>query len=93
MNKAQFTDAQVREILNSVGEQDTVQAVCRRQGISRTTFYQWRAKARAFDDAQQAERLRDLETENGQLKQQVALLLLDYNALRVALVNEATPSC
>ncbi len=93
MNKSQFTDDQIREILNSVGGQDTIQSVCRRQGISRTTFYRWRAKARSYDDALQAKRLLDLELENGQLKRQVAELLLDYNALRVALVNEASPAC
>jgi putative transposase len=93
VKKAQFTDAQIKEILNAANGQDTVQAICRQRGISRTTFYRWRAKARAVDNAQQAERVRDLEAENGQLKQKVALLLLDYNALRVALVKEATPSC
>lgn len=93
VNKGQFTVDQIREILNSVGSQSTIHSACRRQGISRTTFYRWRAKVRAYDDALRAERLRVLEEENGQLKRKVAELLLDYNALRVALVNEASPAC
>lgn len=93
VNKGQFTDDQIREILNSVGAQDTIQVVCQRQGISRTTFYRWQTKVRAYDDALRAVRLRELEMENVQLKRKVAELVLDYHALRVALVNEASPAC
>ncbi len=93
MSKSKFTDDQIREILSSVRGQDTIQSVCRRQGISRTTFYRWRAKARSYDDGLQGMRLRELEMENGHLKRKVAELLLDYNALRVALVKEASSAC
>ncbi|HRB81174.1 MAG TPA: transposase [Nitrospira sp.] len=93
MKKLRFTEDQIRKILSSAGGRNTIHAICRKQRISKSTFYRWRSQLRAHDEASQTKRLLDLEMENGQLKRQVAELLLDYNALRVALVNEASSAC
>lgn len=93
VTKSSFTDEQIKEILRAVRGQNTIQTVCRQQGISRSTFYRWRAKARAHEHALQGKRLREHEMENGQLKRQVSELLLDFNALRVALVKEVSSAC
>ncbi len=42
--------------------------VCRQHGISAATFYQWRSKYGGMN-VSDMQRLRELETENGRLKQ------------------------
>ena len=55
--------------------------VCRRHGISRQTFYRWRAKYGGLE-VSEARRLRQLEDENRRLKQLVADLSLDNRFLK-----------
>ena len=55
--------------------------VCRRHGISRQTFYRWRAKYGGLE-VSEARRLRQLEDENRRLKQLVADLTLDNAILK-----------
>jgi putative transposase len=58
--------------------------VCRRHGISPQTFYHWKAKYGGLEVAD-AKRLRRLEDENRRLKQLVADLTLDNQALKAVL--------
>ena len=75
MRPSKFTDEQVRAALHEVRDGTSAVAVCRRLGITETTFYRWRAKhdAAASPDVR---RIRELEDENRRLKQLVADLVL-----------------
>lgn len=73
MRKSRFTKEQIIGIL---AEQERGQAtgdVCRRHGISTTTFYKCKANAR---------KLGTLETENARLKRLLADSMLDVAVLK-----------
>ena len=55
--------------------------ICRRHGVSRATFYGWKAKFGGLD-VSEAKRLRQLEDENGRLKRLLADSMLDNVALK-----------
>ncbi len=55
--------------------------LCRKHGISETTFYKWKDKFGGMT-VSEARRLRSLEQENGRLKQIVADQALDIRALK-----------
>lgn len=59
----------------------TVGDVCRKHGITPTTYYRWRQR---FDPAQadEARRIRELESDVDRLKRLVAELLLDKQMLQ-----------
>lgn len=61
-----------------------VDDVCRRLGVSRVTFYRWKAKFSGMQ-VSDAKRLRQLEDENRRLKQMVADQALDIQALKAVL--------
>lgn len=69
------------EVLLSQGR--TVGTVCRNLGISEQTYYRWRNEYGGMK-VSQAKRLKDLEKENGRLKQAVAELTLDKQILQEA---------
>jgi putative transposase len=80
MKKARFTDEQILVILREA-ESGKVAEVVRKHGISRETLYRWRTKFRDMG-LQDVKRLRQLEDENRRLKQTVAELVLDNQALK-----------
>ena len=55
--------------------------ICRQHGISEQTFYRWKAKYGGLE-LSEAKRPRQLEDENRKLKQLVADLSLDKQALQ-----------
>ena len=55
--------------------------LCRKYGISGATFYKWKGKFGGME-VSDARRLRGLEDENRRLKQMVANLSLDIEALK-----------
>ena len=59
-----------------------VAELCHQHGFSPASFYQWRAKYGGME-ANEAQRLRELETENGRLKRLLAEAHLDIEALKV----------
>jgi putative transposase len=81
MRKSQFSDEQQIAVVQQVATGSTIPEVCRKFGITETTFYRWRAK---YDGvaASDARRLRTLEEENRRLKQLVADLSLDNAMLK-----------
>lgn len=81
MKRTRFTDEQIVGILHEGAGAGTVREVCRRHGITETTFYRWRAK---YGGMQKAEirRLKQLEDENRRLKKLVADLSLDVAMLK-----------
>jgi putative transposase len=58
--------------------------LCRKHGISQQTFYRWKAKYGGLE-VSEARRLKQLEEENRKLKQMVADLMLDKQALQAVL--------
>ena len=71
MKRKRFSEEQIIGILNEAAAGAAAVEVCRRHGISETTFYRWKAKfgCLAVSDAR---RLRQLETENTRLKRLLA---------------------
>ena len=59
-----------------------VAEVCRQHGFSSASFHQWRAEYGGMEE-NDAQRLRELELENGPLKQLLADAHLDIEALKV----------
>jgi len=81
MKAPKFTDAQKSFILKQAAEGMPVAEVCRKAGISQATYFNWKKK---YDGLLPTEirRLRQLEDENGKLKQIVADLTLDKEMLQ-----------
>ncbi len=81
MKRTRFTEEQIVGVLHEAAGTTTVRDVCRRHGITETTFFRWRTK---YGGTQQAEvrRLKQLEDENRRLKKLVADLSLDNAMLK-----------
>jgi putative transposase len=58
--------------------------LCRAHGVSEATFYNWKSKYGGMD-VSEAQRLRQMEDENRRLKQLVADLSLDREALKAVI--------
>ena len=81
MRKSRFTDQQINATLKEVESGVAPKDVCRKLGVTEQTYYRWKAKFGGME-AGDARRLRDLEEENRRLKQMVADLSLDNQALK-----------
>jgi len=76
MRPSKFTDEQIVQALRQVKAGTPAVQVCRKLGITQTTFYRWRTK---YDGAAVGEmrELLALRAENHELREIVANLLLD----------------
>ena len=81
MKKSRFTEQQIVQILKQAEAGVKTADICRQQGISETTFYNWKAKYGGMESAD-IKRLRELETENQRLKRMYAELSLDHQILK-----------
>ena len=81
MKKSRFSEHQIVRILKEVEGGRNVKDVCREQGISAGTYYNWKAKYGGME-ASDIQRLKELEAENRQLKQIYADLSLENRALK-----------
>lgn len=84
MKKSRFTEEQIITALKEVDAGRKVAEVARKLGVTEQTFYRWKAKFGGMD-VSEARRLRQLEDENRRLKQVVADLTLDNQALKSVL--------
>ena len=87
MRKTRHTDEQIIKILKEAAAGMKVADVIRKHGISEQTYYRWKSKYGGMEISE-AKRLKRLEDENRRLKQMVADLSLDNQALKSALGKE-----
>src|SRR5436190_10143611 len=81
MRKSRYKEEQIIAALKEAEAGTPVNDLLRRLGVSRNTFYRWKAKYGGLE-VSEARRLHALEDENRRLKKLVAELSLDVDALR-----------
>jgi putative transposase len=81
MRKSRFNEEKIIAFLKEVESGAKVSDVCRRHGVSEQTYFRWKRKYGGLD-VNEARRLKSLEDENRRLKQLVADLTLDNQALK-----------
>jgi len=81
MRKSRFTPEQILGVLPEVEAGGTIAEICRRHGITQTTFHRWRRKYGGMQ-ARDAQRLRALEEENRRLKRLVADQALNLQVVK-----------
>ncbi len=81
MRRSRFSAEQIVQILQTAEAGMGTDELCRKHGISRQTFYRWRAKYGGMD-VDETKRLKSLEDENRRLKRLVADLTLDKQMLQ-----------
>ena len=82
MKKSRFTTEQIIGFIKQADAGMAVSELCRQYGFSPASFYQWRAKYGGME-AEDAKRLKELESENGRLKRLLAEAHLDIEALKI----------
>ena len=81
MRKSRVTEAQIVEILKEGEAGVPINDVIREHGISRPTYFNWRAKYGGVG-ASELKRMKDLEAENAKLKRMYADLALENTAIK-----------
>jgi len=81
MKKSRFTEEQIIGILKQHEGGRKVPDLAREHGVSEATIYTWKSKYGGLE-VSDAQRLKTLEDENRRLKQLVADLSLDKEALK-----------
>ena len=84
MRGKRFSEEQIIGILKEVEAGVKTDELARKNGISNTTIYNWKAKYGGLT-VSEARRLKVLEDENGKLKHIVADLTLDNQALKAVI--------
>ena len=84
MKMTRFSETQIIKILKEHEAGKETKDICREQGISRATFYNWKKKYSGMD-ASQLKRLKELEDENRRLKRMYADISLDHQLLKEVL--------
>jgi len=84
MRKGRYTEAQIVYALRQVEQGTPVTELCRKLGVSETTFYLWKKRYAGMGVAD-VRKVKQLEEEVRRLKQLVADLSLDKQMLQEAL--------
>ena len=84
MKKSRYSEEQIVGILKESEDGVPTGELCRKHGISEQTYYRWKSKYGGLS-VSEAQRLKQLEEENRKLKQMVAELMLDKQALQAVL--------
>ena len=84
MKKKRYPEEQIIRIVQKAESGVKTANLCRKYGMSDATFYNWKAKYGGMS-VSEARRLKTLEGENSKLKQIVANLMLDKEALKAVL--------
>ncbi len=83
MKKGRRSPEQIIRILRA-SEGMKVEEACREHGMSTQTYYRWKEQYGSMG-VKEAQRLRDLEKENSELKKLLADQMLKAKALEIAL--------
>lgn len=81
MKKKQYSITQIIGILREAEAGGSTLEVCRKHGVSPSTYYGWKSKYGGMG-VPDAKRLKELELENGRLKRLLADAALDNAALK-----------
>ncbi len=84
MKKTRYSEEQIISILKEAEAGIPITELCRKYGISDATYYNWKARYGGMTTSEMR-RLRQLEDENRRLKQLVADLTLDNQALKAVI--------
>ncbi len=84
MKKTRYTEEQIIGVLKQMEAGRKVAELARELGVSEATLYTWKSKYGGLE-VNEARRLRELEEENRRLKQLVAELSLDREALKTVI--------
>ena len=90
MKRHRFSEEQILGIIGQREAGVKMAELCKEHSVSPATIYRWRSKFGGLDKSE-AERLRQIEDENQRLKQLVADLSLDREALRAAVRRSGLP--
>lgn len=87
MRKKRFTEEQIHGILKESEAGMATPELCRKYGISKNTFYNWRSKYSGME-LSDLKKIRELEDENARLKKLVAEMALDNQAMKAILAKK-----
>ncbi len=91
MSRGKHSEAEMIAALKQVEAGRKVEDVAREVSVSKHTIYGWKAKYGCLE-VNEAQRLRQLEDENGRLKKLVADLSLDREMLKAAIAKNGLSS-
>jgi putative transposase len=91
MSQSRHTEAQIIAALKQVEAGRATEDVAREVGVSKHTIYAWKAKYGGLE-VNEAQRLKQLEDENGRLKKLVADLSLDKEMLKAVIAKNGLSS-
>jgi putative transposase len=83
MKRSRFSEEQIIGILKEHQAGLSAAELCRKHGVSEPTLYKWRSKY-GGTEVSDANRLKELEVENAQLRKAVSDLTLDKLILKEA---------
>jgi putative transposase len=81
MKKSKFNESQIVSMLKQHEQGVTSAEICRQNGISQATFFNWKSKYGGLQ-VSELKRMRELEEENRKLKHMYADLSLDHRILK-----------
>jgi putative transposase len=87
MKKSRFTEEQMVAILQEQDAGVTVEAICRKHGVNKQTFYRWKQHFAGMQPSD-IKKMKHLEDENARLKRMVANLSLENDAMKEVLTKK-----